>query len=102
VLFKKLVMLFSPPAFPLPFVHEFALSLLTLHRIDFSGTTPTSASTPIQNPVQVAILMLTYLNKPNLRRLLPKSLTAHVESVLADQARVLAAAGDDASITSSV
>jgi hypothetical protein len=46
--------------------------------------------------------MLTYLNKPNLRRLLPKSLTAHVESVLADQARVLAATSDDASSTSLV
>ena len=44
----------------------------------------------------------TYLNKPNLRRLLPKSLPAHVESVLADQPRVLAAAGHDASIASSV
>ena len=37
-----------------------------------------------------------HLNKPNLRRLLPKSLTAHIKPVLADQARVLAAAGDDA------
>lgn len=64
---------------------------------------PPQLLTPLTpNPPPSSKQSPTYLNKPNLRRLLPKRLPAHVESVLADQPRVLAAARDDASIISSV